>query len=146
MAGSGQQIAEENFQKFVAWLLSKSDDDFRQMVNRDGTLSRKEIVAECRFGSSVINQNPRIKATLLSKEIELRERGILPPISDKNRYESSATSREVSAATQSFDADRLRRLEFENAALRAENKEIKRQLEKFAVLREVLSTTGRIPR
>ena len=31
---SGQQVAEQNFQLFDAWRLSKLDQDFRQMVTR----------------------------------------------------------------------------------------------------------------
>ncbi|MBA5686082.1 VPA1267 family protein [Rugamonas apoptosis] len=148
--GNGQQIAEVNFQKFITWLSSKTDDDFRQIVNmRDGVLSRKEIAAECAFGGSAINQNPRIKAALLGKEAELRERGILPPLVTKGEPQSSSVQPKtvpVAGSPKSFDAERLRRLELENASLKTENQELKRQLDKFAVLREVLSTTGRLPR
>lgn len=45
---SGQQLAEQNFQAFTAWLSSRTDDDFRQMVGR-GILSRKDIAAQCGF-------------------------------------------------------------------------------------------------
>jgi regulator of replication initiation timing len=40
----------------------------------------------------------------------------------------------------------LKRLEQENASLRAENDELKRQLERYVVLQEALSLTGRLPR
>lgn len=150
MASSGQQIAEANFQKFTSWLSSKTDNQFRQMVNREGVLSRKEIVAQCGFGGSAINQNPRIKASLLEKEIELRARGILPLLGGKKQPEGSgaagAPASPMPSAVKSFDSDRLHRLELENASLKVENQELKRQLEKFAVLRELLSTTGRLPR
>lgn len=143
--GNGQQIAEANYQKFTTWLASKNDDDFRQMVNkREGRLSRKEIVAECGFGDSAINQNPRIKEALAGVEAELRERGILPPLVDKMHGNDDPSPVAVSVPTaKSFDAERLRRLELENASLKAENQELKNQLSKFAILREVLSTTGR---
>lgn len=147
---SGQQTAEVNYQKFIVWLASKSADDFRQLVNkRDGVLSRKEIAAECDFGGSAINQNPRIKEALLKKETELRESGVLPPLASRNEPTPNTTTpepRTAASAPKSFDAERLRRLELENASLKTENQELKRQLDKFAVLREVLSTTGRLPR
>ena len=145
---SGQQIAEANFQRFIAWLVSKTDDDFRQMVNRrEGVLSRKEIASECGFGGSATNQNPRIKEALLKKEAELRERGVLPPLVAKTPVTEAPVSAAVPASmAKSFDAERLRRLELENASLKAENQELKRQLGQYAVLREVLSTTGRLPR
>src|SRR5471032_2119009 len=147
---SGQQIAEENFQKFTVWLASKTDDDFRQLVNtRDGVLSRKDIAAECTIGGSSLRQNPRINEALLEKETELRDRGILPPLSVKKKPDSTTppvSPSLLASAPKSFDAERLRRLDLENASLKTENNELKRQLEKFAVLREVLSTTGRLPR
>lgn len=141
---NGQQLAEQNFQAFTAWLSSRSDDDFRQMVSR-GSLSRKEIAAQCRFAVSVLNQNPRIKAALFAKESSLREAGVLPAIADKT--ENAATMvREPGSASRSLDIERLHRLEIENASLKAENGQLKRELERFAVLRDVLSTTGRLPR
>jgi predicted DNA-binding protein YlxM (UPF0122 family) len=67
---NGHQIAEENYQKFLARIISKNDVDYKQMVFR-GQLSRKEIAAECGFGKSAINQNPRIKEALLTLEGQL---------------------------------------------------------------------------
>ncbi len=44
------------------------------------------------------------------------------------------------------EAERLRRLEQENAGLKAEVAELKRAIEKFTVLRDALALTGRVPR
>ncbi len=46
---SGQQLAEVNYNTFVAWAASKTDDDFRAMTSR-GVLSRKEIALVNRPG------------------------------------------------------------------------------------------------
>ena len=54
--------------------------------------------------------------------------------------------REPSAQRAALDSERLRRLEQENASLRAENSELKRVLEQHAVLREALALSGRLPR
>jgi hypothetical protein len=40
----------------------------------------------------------------------------------------------------------MRRLETDNASLKAENAELKRALEKHTLLREALALTGRLPR
>lgn len=144
---NGQQLAEQNFQTFCSWVESKTNDDFRQMVVR-GALSRREIAAQCGFSTSALNQNPRIKAALLAKEDTLRVAGVLPlkvtEVGDETTL--SLPRMEAGTANRSLDVERVKRLEVENASLRAENQELKRQLEKFAVLREVLSATGRIPR
>jgi hypothetical protein len=45
-----------------------------------------------------------------------------------------------------LEAERLKRLEQENASQKAEIAELKRQLERYAVLHEALASTGRLPR
>ena len=144
---NGQQLAELNFQTFCSWVESKTNDDFRQMVAR-GTLSRREIAAQCGFSTSALNQNPRIKAALLATEDALRVAGVLPPKVTEVGDEATLPlpRMEAGTANRCLDVERVKRLEVENASLRVENQELKRQLEKFVVLREVLSTTGRLPR
>jgi hypothetical protein len=46
----------------------------------------------------------------------------------------------------SRDAERLNRLEQENASLKSELAEVKRTLSRYAVLQEALAETGRLPR
>lgn len=144
---SGKQLAEQNFRAFSTWLVAKTDNDFRKIVVRGG-LSRKEIAGQCSFALSVLNQNPRIKAALLAKEEHLREIGVLLPKPNRPSPEEPALTapRETTNSSRSLDAERLRRLELENASLKAENHELKRELGRFAVLRDILSTTGRLPR
>jgi hypothetical protein len=143
---SGQQLAEQNFQAFTAWLSSRTDEDFRQMVGR-GSLSRKEIAAQCGFAVSALNQNPRIKSALLAKEAFLRDSGVLPAVASIAEDTTTLpTVREPDSARRSLDAERQSRLEQENASLRAENGQLKRELERYAVIRDVLSSTGRLPR
>lgn len=143
---SGRQKAEENYQAFLAWQASKADDDFRQYASR-GILRRTEIATECGFAKSALDQNPRIKVALRELEDALRERGVLPPALNRSPGEAvKPPMREVGGQRAMLDTERLRRLEQENASLRAENGELKRQLERYAVLHEALSLTGRVPR
>lgn len=143
---SGQQIAEQNVQTFVSWLASKTDDDFRAMASR-GVLSRKEIATECGFAKSALDQNPRIKASLRKLEDALRARGVLPPAVEKTADEvAKPLMREPGKLRGALDAERLRRLETDNAALKAEVSELKRSLEKYTILRDALALTGRVPR
>jgi hypothetical protein len=116
------------------------------MVSR-GSLSRKEIAAQCGFATSALNQNPRIKSALLEKETSLRNSGVLPPIA-KNEEDSipAPLMREAGSSSRSIDAERLRRLEQENASLRVENGQLKRELERYTVLREALAMSGRLLR
>jgi hypothetical protein len=146
MTASGQDIARKNVMTFATWAASKTDHDFRAMTSR-GVLSRKEIAIECGFAKSALDQNPRIKASLHELEDKLRIRGVLPQLAEKNpEVVAQPQMREVGPLRASLDTDRLRRLENDNAMLKAENDELKRQLEKHSILREALALTGRLPR
>lgn len=143
---SGQQVAEENVQRFQTWVASKADTDFQEMVSR-GVLSRTEIAAECGFAKSALAQNPRIRDALKRLEDQLREKGVLPPLADSDANDGSPVAApRVDSTRAARDAERLSRLERENASLRAENSELKTLLGQYAVLQDVLAETGRLPR
>lgn len=142
---SGREVAEQNVHAFEAWKASKTDDDFRSMVYH-GKLSRKEVSTECGFARSVLDQNPRVKESLKELENALRARGVLPPEVESPEGETAPPTREPGKLRGAIEAERLRRLETENAALKAEVAELKRALEKYAVLSEALALTGRVPR
>ena len=141
---NGHQIAEENYQKFLAWISCKTNDDYKQMVYR-GQLSRKEIATECGFGKSAINQNPRIKEALITLEDKLRKKEILPEKVEK-KSEDKLPERNIERVKNQRDSMRLNRLEQENTALRAENQHFKEALKRYQLLEEVISETGRMPR
>lgn len=143
---SGRQVAEENVAKFTAWAAAKTDADFRSMALR-GVLSRTDIAAECGFAKSVLAQNPRIKQALKDLEGRLRERGVLPKTaSEPAEGREEPPTRTLGGTGTLRDAERLKRLEQENASLRAELAEVKRVLARYAVLQEALAETGRLPR
>jgi hypothetical protein len=143
---SGQQLSEQNVKTFATWVASKTDDEYRAMASR-GVLSRREIATECGFAKSALDQNPRIKTSLRELEDALRARGVLPPVVEKLAGEAAKPlMREPGRLRGVLDAERLRRLETDNASLKAEVSELKRSLEKHAILSEALSLTGRLPR
>lgn len=134
--------AEQNLSAFLEWTAGKTDAHYREMVMR-GQLSRKEIARECGFAKSVLLQNPRVKDALQSLEAQLRERGVLP---------SQAVVRDGTALVvvgnqrANSDTVRLKRLESENASLRAEITQLRTDLERYRVMDNVLCSTGRLPR
>lgn len=113
------------------------------MVAR-GQLSRQEIARECGFAKSVLLQNPRVKEALLKLESKLRDRGLLPlmtPMKENDVAPPTSTDKRVSA-----DKARLKRLESENASLRAEVLSLRMVIERYRLLDNALCSTGRIPR
>lgn len=137
---------DENVDTFMQWMQCKSDADYRQMVYR-ASLNRKEIAIECGFAKSVLQQNPTVRAALKALEDDLRKRGVLPPeAAESNLDQPQPLMREPGRQKATLDAERLRRLEQDNAALRSEVQELKHQLEKFTTLQQALALTGRVPR
>lgn len=141
---SGQQIAEHNLAAFLAWASSRSDEDFREYVHR-GKLNRSEIAAECGFGKSALGQNPSIKSALEALERNLREGGILPPLTEAPA-DAEQPMRDREAKQRRQDGQRLNSLEQENAALRTELAQAKAMLERYKLLASFMEETGRLPR
>ncbi|SDU28096.1 hypothetical protein SAMN05216296_2825 [Pseudomonas pohangensis] len=143
---SGQQKAEQNLATFIAWFVSKSDDDFREYAHR-GRLNRKEIAAECGFGKSALGQNPSIKKALEELEDRLRGTGVLlPPVAAAQPLQEEPPMRDREAKQRRNDGKRLNALEQENAALSAELAEAKSMLKQYNLLSSFMQETGRLPR
>jgi hypothetical protein len=140
---SGQQKADLNLTTFLIWVASKTDADFREMVIR-GQLSRQEIARECGFAKSVLLQNPRVKEALKTLEAQLRDRNLLPPLAEAN--ENTATPQTSPNPHAAADKARLKRLESENASLRAELTQLRASLDRYRLMDNVLCSTGRLPR
>lgn len=152
MNKNGQQAGQEAVQAFLRWVSQQTDSDFRGMVNeRTGLLSRAEVVAGCSsFQRRALTQNPSLALELKKLEDSLRERGVLPPLSQLNAgpegVDEAEPVRARGQAAAGSMATRLKALENQVSVLRAENIELRRRLKKFEVLEGVLARTGRLPR
>jgi hypothetical protein len=120
---------ERCIRRFRIWTV-KTDDEFRQYVHR-GQLNRREIAKECECSTSVLTQNTVIRGELEELEKNLRARGVLPILVDGKKQDA--------AQANNSDESRMRRLEVENATLKAEVK-------KFRLLVKLMTETGRLPR
>lgn len=138
---NGQERAEQNFQAFQVWAATKTDADFRELVTQ-GRLNRGEICRECNFGRSALVQNPRIKEAQRELEAQLRSRGVLPAVVP----DDAEPLRQKGQMQSRSDAERLRKLEAENAGLRAELAEVRSRLKRFEALEGLLAETGRLAR
>lgn len=140
---NGQQRSEQNLATFLSWVASKTDEEFREMASR-GQLSRQEIARECSFAKSVLLQNPRVKEELKALETQLRVRKVLPPVAIES--ENQATPQPAPNPRAAVDKARLKRLESENASLRAELIQLRAALDRYRLMDNVLCSTGRLPR
>ncbi len=78
---NGQQKAQHNLHAFEVWKATQEEDDFKQIVFR-GQLNRREVAKAIGCGKSALNQNPALKEALANLEDHLRDRGVLPPLTE----------------------------------------------------------------
>jgi hypothetical protein len=141
MAG-GQQKAQQNLDAFRVWVATQSDDDFKQIVFR-GQLNRVEVAKAVGCGKSALNQNPILRNELKQLEDNLRDRGVLPPLTDTAKKETDKPKQyDNTASRKTLDSKRLSSLEAENIELKAQVKELEGKLERFGELSDTLSEMG----
>lgn len=143
---NGRQRAEQNIAAFEAWVATQSDEDFAQIIFQ-GKLNRMEVAKGVGFGKSSLNQNPALRKRLKELEEHLRERGVLPPLTEKAKVQANQPKEyDNKAARRILDTKRTSQLEQENIELKARVQELEAQLERFGELSEVLSEMGMMPR
>jgi hypothetical protein len=143
---NGQQKAQQNLDAFQAWSATQTDDDYKQIAFR-GQLSRTEIAKAVGFGKSALNQNPDIRKHLKKLEDDLRDKGVLPPLTDNAKKEVNKPKQyDNTANRKAFDSKRSSSLEAENIELKAKIKELECGLKRFGELSETLSEMGFMPR
>ncbi|HAS8506043.1 TPA: hypothetical protein I7764_19725 [Vibrio vulnificus] len=143
---SGQQKAQQNLEAFEAWKATQTDDDFKQILFR-GQLNRIEVAKGIGCGKSALNQNPALKKALKALEGDLRDRGVLPPLTENaKKNEGKPQAYDNTANRKMLDSKRVSSLEAENIELKAKVKELEKRLERFGDLSETLSELGLMPR
>jgi len=140
---NGQQLAQENKQRFDAWVRERyAANDWAAYV-RGNKLNRSEIARECGFAKSALQQNPAIKQALADVEANLSRQQILKP---QARNPDAGQHGSIAEPVSKREKQRLNQLEQQNQSLRAENATLKDKLRKMNLLDEYLMETGRVPR
>ncbi len=148
---SGKQIAAANLQRFNAWIVERETTADWPGYIRQGKLNRSEIATECGFALSVVRQNPAVKAALEALETRLLASGVLQNSKAASKGAIEATDTATVQATdlrilssKASAERRVKAVEEQNAALKAENRDLRDQLKKYKFLDEHLATTGRL--
>lgn len=148
---NGQQLAAENLKRFESWSQEReAAGDWVDYI-RQGQLNRTEVAAECGFAKSVLRQNPAVKTALEALESRLRTEGTLPPgkgeKSPQTQVETASASVGRRIVTLNNGSEqRVKALEEQNAALRAEVLELRKQLKRYQMIEDHLAQTGRMVR
>jgi len=135
---NGLMDGQANARKFLAW--QAEVEDFRPFVHQ-GSLSTTRVSRECGLNRDVFYTNPEIRdklwpALLHRLEVEgtLRQRAVNP-------VEMIARQPRGSAASDA----RVKQIQEANEALKAENRELRKQLDRFKGIEDALNTSGRLP-
>lgn len=137
---NGQQMAKENVRKFEAWVSERTAACDWQEYLRGNLLNRTEIARECGFAVSALRQNPTIQASLQALEEKLRESGVL----HASRKAAALRASEVRAArAASREQSRIKALEEQNAAQKAQILALEQSLKRYKLFEQHLQETGR---
>lgn len=143
---NGQQLGQQNIAKFETWVATQTDDDFKQIIHR-GQLNRGTIAKEADIGKSSLRQNDSIRKALQALENELRDRGVLPSLTQQAKDNAGKPKEYDSTAKKKYlESNRIAALEAENLELKAEVAKLTGKLERFGEQAEALSELGIFPR
>lgn len=139
---STKEIAESNSQKLEQWIDDRNRlDDWADYL-RDGALNRSLVAGELGMTRSSLYTNPAIKSLIDNLEWSLRGAGKIPEAKATTPDTQAASEREEKHAAEL--ETRLKALEERNATLVAENRELKRKFERYQMIEDHLSHTGRL--
>jgi len=139
---STQDRAASNNQLLETWIDRHcKKDDWTDYI-RNGQLNRSQIAAEIGIVRSTLYTNDIHASLLEDLETRLRAQGRLPPVGHVTKQDKATSEREQKHIAEL--ESRLKSLEERNATLFAENRDIKRKLDRYRMIEEHLSTTGRL--
>lgn len=140
-----------NIDKFRAWKATMDDNAVIEYVYR-GSLNKRKVARDADIGYSAVkpeNGNPELLAEIDEYQSQLRERGVLPSLTDKGKKVESGESSVFRDTANRKAANAQRRssaLEEENIALQAKVKQLESELMRFKEMSEVLSELGVVPK
>ncbi|RTL33432.1 MAG: hypothetical protein EKK53_28230 [Burkholderiales bacterium] len=147
------QRAAQAIERFNEWVVERDRvGDWPEYV-RGGKLNRSELSKECNFGRAALQQNPGLASALATLEVRLAEQGILSQpvltgrdLTPEQQAHLGAADEQLrrSMAAKAASDKRLKALEEQNAALRAENSELRERLRRTALAELHLAETGRL--
>lgn len=151
---SNAQLAVEAVRSFNEWVKERDRaGDWTDYVRGD-KLNRTDICKECGFGRAALQQqNPGLVKALAELETRLAKEGVLKAaplaaqdLTPDQQAHIAAADEQVrrSLSARALVEKRLKTLEEQNAALRAENGELRERLRRTALADVHLAETGRL--
>ncbi|MCV2353569.1 hypothetical protein LNV09_05270 [Paucibacter sp. B2R-40] len=142
-------LAAQAVRRFNEWVVERDRAADWPDYIRAGKLNRSELAKECEFGRAALQQNPSLAAALAALEVRLADQGVLsaaPLVDPELKAMVGAADEQVRRAMSARATleKRVKTLEEQNAALRAETAELRERLRRSALADIHLSQTGRL--
>jgi hypothetical protein len=138
---NGVEDGQRNVDLFLEW--KNRVEDFKPYI-RQGLLNQSSIARDVGFTRGVFATNAEIKDVHFPALIaELEKQGIL-----KQRAAAPAENQPRHNMSNHLADARVKQIQEENEAVKAENRELRARLAKLGKLKaidEIVSTTGRLP-
>lgn len=135
---NGVRDGQGNVEAFLDW--AGHIQDFKPFIHQ-GILSISRVAKECGLNRDVFYTNPEIRDihwSALNRRLE--DEGVLKP-----RVANPANDLPHQRRDNSVNDARIKQIQEESEAVKAENRELRRQLEKLKGIDEILHSTGRLP-
>lgn len=134
---NGIQDGQRNVEVFLNWTASVTD--WKSFVSQ-GLLSVSRLAKECKLNRNVFYTNPDIRDIHLPTLIlRLENEGVLRSrLTKANKFNPTKLG-------GAFSDARIKRIQEDADAVKAENSELRRQLERFKGIDDILQSTGRVP-
>lgn len=132
------QDGQKNVEAFLDW--SSRVEDFKPFIHQ-GLLSVSRVAKECGLNRDVFYSNPEIRDVLWPNLLHRLEKdGVL-----KQRVANPVEVVMREPKRSGIGDARIKQIQEENEALKAEVSELRKRLERFQGMDEILYTTGRLP-
>ena len=135
---NGIQDGQRNVEIFCDWVATVTD--FRPFVHQ-GLLSISRMASESGLNRDVFYSNSEIRETQLPSLIRrLESDGVL-----QSRVANPGDGVQRQRTQNRAGTARIKQIQEENEAVKSENRELRRRLDKLKTLEGILHSTGRLP-
>ncbi|TWX67151.1 hypothetical protein ESZ36_12600 [Colwellia demingiae] len=134
-----------NTEKWRVWVDSMTDQKYVDIISRSGQLNRRLIAKGCGFSKTTLRDNPDICPELKQLEDDLRDRNVLPQLTEKGEKELLKPKDIQKESTKAArEQSRVPDLEQQIIELKAENAALRGKFGRFSELSDTFADLGEL--
>lgn len=133
---NGVQLKEANAKLYAIWEANVTDEELVSMI-RGKQLDRTAVGEQCGIDRTQLTKNTDIAPLFKKFEAKLRERGILPKLTEEGKTDQKKPTLDKNSIKASRQESRVPYLEQQVIELKAENAALRGKLGRFSELNDV---------